>query len=86
MVLYKSSFYTEEQLMKLFKSHDKNRDGQLSKDELIGVFKELGSRWPTIRASLAMMYADGNRDGFISLKEDLNKLVKYVLELGFTLR
>ncbi|KAL6296272.1 hypothetical protein ACE6H2_004414 [Prunus campanulata] len=77
--------YTEDLIMKVFKSHDKNGDGQLSKDELNAAFKELGSKWPSIRASLAKHYADDNRDGFISIEKELSKLVKYVLNLNYTL-
>ncbi|BFG18414.1 hypothetical protein CerSpe_046880 [Prunus speciosa] len=76
---------TEDLIMKVFKSHDKNGDGQLSKDELNAAFKELGSKWPSIRASLAKHYADDNRDGFISIEKELSKLVKYVLKLNYTL-
>ncbi|KAL6296269.1 hypothetical protein ACE6H2_004411 [Prunus campanulata] len=77
--------YTEDLIMKLFKSHDKNGDDQLSKVELNAAFKELGSKWPSIRASLAKHYADDNRDGFISIEKELSKLVKYVLKLNYTL-
>ncbi|PQQ15570.1 hypothetical protein Pyn_28963 [Prunus yedoensis var. nudiflora] len=77
--------YTEDLIMKLFKSHDKNGDDQLSKDELNAAFKQLGSKWPSIRASLAKHYADDNRDGFISIDKELSKLVKYVLKLNYTL-
>ncbi|CAL8102038.1 unnamed protein product [Prunus armeniaca] len=68
--------YTEEEIMKVFKSHDKNGDGQLSKEELKEAFKELGSKSPPLRAWFAKNYADDNRDGFISIDKELSKLVK----------
>ncbi|PQQ15567.1 hypothetical protein Pyn_28960 [Prunus yedoensis var. nudiflora] len=74
--------YTEDLIMKLFKSHDKNGDDQLSKDELNAAFKQLGSKWPSIRASLAKHYADDNRDGFISIEKELSELVNGGARLG----
>ncbi|KAI5354499.1 hypothetical protein L3X38_007394 [Prunus dulcis] len=68
--------YTEEQIMNVFKSHDKNGDAQLSKEELKEAFKELGSKYPPLRAWFAKNYADDNRDGFISIDKELSKLVK----------
>ncbi|ONI33633.1 hypothetical protein PRUPE_1G437200 [Prunus persica] len=77
--------YTEQQIMNVFKSHDKNGDAQLSKEELKEAFKELGSKCPPLRAWFAKNYADDNRDGFISIDKELSKLVKYVLKLNYTL-
>ncbi|ONI33629.1 hypothetical protein PRUPE_1G437000 [Prunus persica] len=78
--------YTKEQIRNVFKRHDKNGDGQLSKDELDAAFKELGSIWPPGRAWFAQRYADDDGDGFISIDKELSKLVQYALELKYTLK
>lgn len=77
--------YTEDQIMGIFLRHDKNGDRQLSKAELGEAFDELGAKCPPVRAWLARHYADDNHDGFISIDNELNKLVKYVLELKYAL-
>ncbi|KAL6296271.1 hypothetical protein ACE6H2_004413 [Prunus campanulata] len=77
--------YTEEQIRNVFKRHDKNGDGQLSKDELEAAFDELGSKWPAVRSWFAQRCADDDGDGFVSIEKELSKLVKYVLKLNYTL-
>ncbi|TQD98468.1 hypothetical protein C1H46_015923 [Malus baccata] len=76
--------YTEEQIRKVFKSFDKNTDGQLSKAELQAAFAKLGAKWTSVRAWLSLWHADDNGDHFISLDNELDKLVDYVLKLGYT--
>ncbi|CAB4266378.1 unnamed protein product [Prunus armeniaca] len=78
--------YTKEQIRNVFKRHDKNGDGQLSKNELDAAFKELGSIWPPARAWFGQRYADEDGDGFISIDKELSKLVQYALELKYTLQ
>ncbi|KAJ4721658.1 putative Calcium-binding EF-hand family protein [Melia azedarach] len=78
--------YTEEQLKMLFRRHDVNGDGKLGKRELKKVFEELSSPWPAWRASRALRHADSNGDGIISLDQDLDRLVKYVLRLGYKIK
>ncbi|KAI5354493.1 hypothetical protein L3X38_007388 [Prunus dulcis] len=77
--------YTKEQIREVFKRHDKNGDGQLSKQELDAAFDELGAKWPPFRAWFARRYADDNGDGFISIDKELSKLVDYALELKYIL-
>nr|KJB63395.1 hypothetical protein B456_010G019100 [Gossypium raimondii] len=72
----------EEQLKAVFRKHDVNGDGCLSKDELMKAFRELGSRNPSWRVRRSLHHADGNGDGTISLDE-LDELVKYVAKQGY---
>lgn len=46
-----SVLYTKDQLMNVFKSHDADGDGKLSREELKKAFKYLGSRWVHIELS-----------------------------------
>ncbi|KAG6674710.1 hypothetical protein I3842_15G058300 [Carya illinoinensis] len=48
---------TEAQLATIFKDHDTNGDGKLSRSELDLAFRKLGSRWPWFRSV----------DGFVML-------------------
>ncbi|CAL8996383.1 unnamed protein product [Prunus brigantina] len=77
--------YTKEQIRDVFKRHETNGDGQLSKEELDAAFDELGAKWPPFRAWFAQRYADDNGDGFISIDKELSKLVEYALGLKYTL-
>ncbi|KAK8707986.1 hypothetical protein V6N13_059034 [Hibiscus sabdariffa] len=72
----------EEQLKALFKEHDTNGDGRLSKDELLQAFRKLGSRNPSWRVRRSLSHADGNGDGSIGL-EELDELVKYAVKQGY---
>ncbi|KAK2977564.1 hypothetical protein RJ640_007039 [Escallonia rubra] len=74
---------TENQLKGIFRKHDKNGDGVLSKEELKEAFKYLGALIPGWRASCGLRYADANGDGYISDGE-LNALVQYAANLGYT--
>ncbi|XVE70051.1 hypothetical protein DITRI_Ditri10aG0040400 [Diplodiscus trichospermus] len=72
----------EEQLKVIFKEHDINGDGRLSKEELLKAFQKLGSRNPGWRVRRSMHHADKNGDGSISLDE-LEELVKYAVKQGY---
>ena len=78
--------YTKEQLKKIFESHDVDRDGKLSWEELRKAFKHLGSRWGSYRTEKVLRLVDSNDDGYIdiNIEEKLNKLVDYALERGYT--
>ncbi|XWS21175.1 hypothetical protein CRYUN_Cryun30bG0032800 [Craigia yunnanensis] len=72
----------EEQLKVIFKEHDTNGDGRLSKKELSEAFQKLGSRNPGWRVRRSLHHADTNGDGSISLDE-LEALVKYAVKQGY---
>ncbi|KAF5468280.1 hypothetical protein F2P56_012444, partial [Juglans regia] len=76
---------TEEQIKEIFKRHDVNHDGLLSKQELKNAFESLGSRGPGYRASRGLNHADANGDGYIN-EEELKRLVKYAVQLGYTIK
>ncbi|KAG7020569.1 hypothetical protein SDJN02_17255, partial [Cucurbita argyrosperma subsp. argyrosperma] len=76
--------FTEEQLAAIFKSHDRDGDGKLSKEELKQAFNYLGSRFSSFRVKEALRAADTNGDGFISMDE-MNKLIKYTKGRKYTL-
>lgn len=73
---------TTGQLKEIFKKNDVNGDGRLTKEELKKAFEQLGSRNPNWRVHRAFRHADNNKDGSISL-EELDELVKYVVNLGY---
>ncbi|CAL5332387.1 unnamed protein product [Camellia sinensis] len=64
----------EEQLKGIFKKHDKNGDGRLSRKELKKAFEELGAWIPDWRALRGLCNADANGNGFIS-EEEMNSLI-----------
>ncbi|XP_023538265.1 probable calcium-binding protein CML15 [Cucurbita pepo subsp. pepo] len=67
---------SEEQLLDIFKSHDQDGDGKLSKEELKQAFSYLGSRFSAFRAEEALRTVDDNHDGVVSMDE-MNKLIQY---------
>ena len=73
----------EDQLKAIFKKHDKNRDGRLCRKEVRGAFEELGAYFPDWRAWRGIRNADANGDGFIT-EDELNGLVKFAMQLGYT--
>uniref|UniRef100_A0A7N0UWY9 EF-hand domain-containing protein n=1 Tax=Kalanchoe fedtschenkoi TaxID=63787 RepID=A0A7N0UWY9_KALFE len=75
----------EEMLKRLVMEHDANGDRVLSKHELKSVFKDLGSRFPGLRARLAMRFADKDKSGYID-EGELNGLVGYMMKLGYRVR
>ncbi|KAK7858610.1 calcium-binding protein cml39 [Quercus suber] len=79
-----SVLYTKDQLMNVFKSHDADGDGKLSREELKKAFKYLGSRWCSYRTEQALRCTDANDDGYIDEKE-LERLVDYTLERQYTI-
>ncbi|EOY14494.1 Calcium-binding EF-hand family protein, putative [Theobroma cacao] len=72
----------EGQLKAIFKEHDTDGDGCLSKEELSKAFQKLGSRYPGWRVRRALHHADTNGDGSIGIDE-LDELVKYAVKLGY---
>ncbi|XWS25630.1 hypothetical protein CRYUN_Cryun27aG0084400 [Craigia yunnanensis] len=86
MHLYEQKFINlsldEEKLKVIFKEHDTNGDGRLSKEELLKAFQKLGSRNPGWRVRRSLHHADRNGDGSISLDE-LEELVKYAVKQGY---
>ncbi|KAM5558245.1 hypothetical protein ABKV19_020124 [Rosa sericea] len=72
-----------QQIINIFKSFDKNGDGQLSWDEVKAAFAKLGAFFPDYRAWRGRNRADANKDGFISLETELGELVNYTLELKY---
>ncbi|KAJ9186729.1 hypothetical protein P3X46_002272 [Hevea brasiliensis] len=77
--------FTEGQLKALFKEHDANGDGRLSKEEIKKAFQQLGSRFPGWRVRRSLHHADSNGDGSIGLDE-LDELVKYVGKFGYSIQ
>ncbi|KAE8100660.1 hypothetical protein FH972_018535 [Carpinus fangiana] len=75
----------EEKLKQIFKEHDKNNDGLLSKAELKAAFNSLGSIIPSIPAFIGLFLADSNGDGFIG-EDELNALAKYAHKMGYTVK
>ncbi|KAL5777810.1 hypothetical protein ACOSP7_010736 [Xanthoceras sorbifolium] len=75
---------SESQIREIFQRHDANKDGCLSKAEIKQAFDELGAVFPSFRAYRGLNHADGgNGDGFVDMNE-LEDLVKYVKNLGYT--
>ncbi|XVE55917.1 hypothetical protein DITRI_Ditri03aG0195600 [Diplodiscus trichospermus] len=72
----------EGQLKAIFKEHDTNGDGRLSKEELWKAFQKLDSRNPGWRVRRSLHHADSNGDGYIGLDE-LEELVKYAVNQGY---
>ncbi|KAK3231419.1 hypothetical protein Dsin_003300 [Dipteronia sinensis] len=70
-------------LFEVFKRHDVDGDGRLSKAEIKKAFGELGAFIPLYRASRGLNHADGNGDGFVDMDE-LDDLVQYAENHGFT--
>ncbi|CAK9159269.1 unnamed protein product, partial [Ilex paraguariensis] len=75
----------EEQLKLVFKNFDKNRDRKLCREELKEAFKYLGAYIPEWRAWWSLHHADANDDGFID-EDEMNKLVKYAVKFGYTVK
>ncbi|POO02325.1 Parvalbumin [Trema orientale] len=76
--------WTNDQLAKIFRSHDTNNDGKLSRDELKAAFKYLGSHCSSFRTLRAFNHADGDKDGFIDLSgPELSELVSYAHSCGY---
>uniref|UniRef100_A0A7N0V7U7 EF-hand domain-containing protein n=1 Tax=Kalanchoe fedtschenkoi TaxID=63787 RepID=A0A7N0V7U7_KALFE len=75
----------EEMLKRLIMEHDRNGDHVLSKHELKEAFKELGSRFPSLRTHMAMRFADKDKSGYVDDGE-LNGLVAYIMKLGYSVK
>ncbi|PWA68889.1 polcalcin Che a 3 [Artemisia annua] len=72
---------SEEQMLAYFKKHDVNKDGKLSWDELKKAFSGLGVTWVRLTADRALLKADDNEDGCISLSEkEMDKLIEFVIK------
>ncbi|KAJ0086421.1 hypothetical protein Patl1_08964 [Pistacia atlantica] len=79
--------FDEDQLQGMFKWFDKDNNGILTRQELNEAFSKLGSKFPAWRAWRALLHADTNGDGCISVSEqELNELVKYALKRGYKLK
>ncbi|KAJ8442597.1 hypothetical protein Cgig2_026539 [Carnegiea gigantea] len=76
---------SEDQLRKIFMEHDKNGDGHLDKNELKEAFRKIGATVPAYRASRAIHYADIDGDGVINKEHEIDHLVSYAIQLGYTL-
>lgn len=76
--------FTEEQLAGVFKNHDSDGDGRLTKEELKAAFSYLGSRFSAFRAEEALLVADADGDGVISMGE-MSKLIVYAKSHNYTL-
>ncbi|KMT11950.1 hypothetical protein BVRB_5g099140 [Beta vulgaris subsp. vulgaris] len=74
----------EVQLRSIFRGHDINGDGHLNKEELKEAFRRLGAFVPSWRADRAIYYTDIDIDGVIN-EEEIDHLVAYALECGYTL-
>ncbi|KAI9118130.1 hypothetical protein K1719_010462 [Acacia pycnantha] len=74
------SVLTENEVRKILARADRNGDGCLTMDELKVALKEIGSRWPCFRAHRLLRIADFNRDGQISGKAEIDKLVACILD------
>ena len=74
----------QEQLKAIFRQHDVNGDGHLNKEELKEAFRRLGAFVPSWRADRAIYYTDIDIDGSIS-EEEIDQLVTYAIEYGYTL-
>lgn len=59
----------ERQLLRLFKSIDRNHDGKLGQEELSLAFQKAGLSVPKRRLSGFFEEVDMNHDGFISFDE-----------------
>lgn len=59
----------ERQLLLLFKSIDRDKDGRLDKDELCAAFQKAGLAVPMRRLNGFFDELDMNHDGFISFDE-----------------
>ncbi|EEF52412.1 conserved hypothetical protein [Ricinus communis] len=75
----------EEQMKGLLKRYDSNGDGKLSRKDLKVVFKNLGSQFCGLRACRAIQHADRNKGSSVSLEDELDELVKYVMKWGSTI-
>uniref|UniRef100_A0A7C9AHF5 EF-hand domain-containing protein n=1 Tax=Opuntia streptacantha TaxID=393608 RepID=A0A7C9AHF5_OPUST len=76
---------SEDQLRKIFMEHDKNGDGHLDKNELKEAFRKIGASVPAYRASRAIHYADIDGDGVINKEHEIDHLVSYAIQFGYTL-
>lgn len=74
----------EAQLRATFRKHDINDDGHLNKEELKEAFRRLGAIMPSWRADRAIYYTDIDIDGVID-EEEIDQLVAYAVECGYTL-
>ena len=59
----------ERQLLLLFRSIDRDRDGKLNRDELCSAFQRAGLTVPMRRLTGFFDEIDMNRDGYISFDE-----------------
>lgn len=60
---------TENELLKLFKSIDRNHNGQLDKSELKSAFARAGLTIPSSKLDQFFAEVDTNKDGVISFEE-----------------
>lgn len=60
---------TEKELLKLFKSIDRDHNGQLDKNELKSAFARAGLAIPNSKLDQFFSEVDTNKDGVISFEE-----------------
>lgn len=75
--------FSEEQLAGVFRNHDKDGDGKLTKEELKQAFNYIGSRFSAFRADQALRAADDDGDGLITINE-MNKLIQFAKARNYT--
>jgi len=76
---------SKDQLREIFREHDKNEDGHLDKEELKEAFRKIGAIVPAYRAGRAIYYADIDGDGLIDNEHEIDHLVSYAIQFGYTL-
>ncbi|XP_023002692.1 probable calcium-binding protein CML14 [Cucurbita maxima] len=71
---------SREQIKKIFKYYDSDKDGFLNITEVTKAFSFLGSINPFYKAQYAISFADANNDGVIS-EAELEKLIDYACKI-----
>lgn len=75
---------SEKQMKSIFRSFDKNGDGNLSRKELKVGLKSCGIRFAGFKAWRAVRHADANGDGLVC-DDEIDELTKYATKWGFSI-